>query len=271
MEWTADESQHPVDPPDVVFHYTAPSGLIGILRDDEIQLWASHIRFMNDDEEFAYPVRLLGTSRRPDLDERVGWQKDYLKAGLAWLESKAAKGVQVYACSFCRDGDLLSQWRGYGINNGYSLGFSGDSIRRQAEKYGDQFFRVEYGPEEGAEILEAIQLGVAYGVNPRLWGLALIKDAGFREEQEWRWVCDVEESRTEECEERSRSRSVNYRAGSMGVIPYLTFSVPKEALRKVIVGPGKHPEVREEGARRLLDGRGYKSVKVESSRIPIRL
>lgn len=235
MELAAGESRDSVDLPDIVFHYTTLSGLIGILGSDEILLWASHIRFMNDSEEFAYAVRLLGAMSKADPGEREGWQRDYLRAGLRWIRTK--KNVQVYACSFCRNGDLLSQWRGYGINNGYSIGFSGNELRRRAEEYGDQFFPVEYGVEDGEPILRAIKLGVEHGVGRNLWALALIKDSGFREEQEWRWVCDIQEGRTEECERRSSARHLNYRAGNLGIVPYLTFSVPKKALRKVTVGP----------------------------------
>ena len=226
---------------------------------------------MNDSEEFTYAVRHLRDLIRAELDEQVESQRDYLEAGLKRLRSKSAKSVQVYACSFCRDGDLLSQWRGYGINNGYSLGFSGDVLRQRAKENGDRFFRVEYGAQEGAELLDAIREGIAYGGSLPPWGLALIKDPSFREEQEWRWVCDVEESKTEGPEKLRRRRTLNYRAGNLGVIPYLVFGAPREALRKVIVGPGQHPEVREEGVRHLLNSRGYKSVKVKSSGIPIRL
>jgi hypothetical protein len=229
---------------------------------------------MNDSEELAYAVRFLDVSITEDLKnpgKLKEWQRKDLKASRRWLRSTAVRNVQVYTCSFCENGDLLSQWRGYGVNDGYSIGFSGDVLRQRAEEYGDQFWPVRYRAEEGARLLRVIKLGLAHGVGRSRWGLALIKDPGFQEEHEWRWVCDIEDRRTEECEERSRSRSPNYRAGGLGVIPYLAFSVPKTALRKVVVGPGQHPEVREEGVHYLLDGHGYKGAKVESSSIPIRM
>jgi hypothetical protein len=47
MERTTDESQASEDPPDVVFHYTTLSGLIGILgvEGNEMQLWALKYTF----------------------------------------------------------------------------------------------------------------------------------------------------------------------------------------------------------------------------------
>ena len=145
MESEDDKPEVSAKPPELVFHYTTPGGLIGILGADGIQLWASHIRFMNDNEEFNYAVRYLSASIYDDLDNEMKpeRQRRHLADGHKWLESDAVENVQVYACCFCPDGDLLSQWRGYGVNNGYSLGFSGDALRQQAMEYGDDlFFRV---------------------------------------------------------------------------------------------------------------------------------
>ena len=48
-----------------------------------------------------------------------------------WMKSeRESDGPHLYAFCFCEDGDLLSQWRGYGVlGRGYAVGFGGQRIR----------------------------------------------------------------------------------------------------------------------------------------------
>jgi hypothetical protein len=37
--------------------------------------------------------------------------------------------MQIFVVSFCPDGDLLSQWRGYGQSGGYAIGFDANILK----------------------------------------------------------------------------------------------------------------------------------------------
>ena len=50
--------------PDVVYHYTSPRGVLGMMTDGS--LWATDVRYMNDAQEFEYTVNVA----TPFLRER---------------------------------------------------------------------------------------------------------------------------------------------------------------------------------------------------------
>ena len=85
-------------------------------------LWATDAAYMNDPNELRYGFDLLAEVASAELP-----QKDLREVVLAMIEEavqdKVANG-RVYVASFCRGGDLLSQWRAYGaFGGGYALGF----------------------------------------------------------------------------------------------------------------------------------------------------
>ena len=105
-----------------VYHYTDLAGLRGVVTNHD--LWLTHSRYSNDDEEVTHGY---GVAKRvikaqldaaPDPSER----RDYLKSLNEQIETPTPEDV--YICCFCLDDDLLSQWRGYGANGtGVSLRF----------------------------------------------------------------------------------------------------------------------------------------------------
>ena len=108
-----------VPPPTTLFHYTGQKGLLGIIKSG--QFWASKVQYMNDSAEFSYCVTLA----QELIDKRMkeaGTNDDLFKSILKRLDG--IKNINICAVSFCRDGDLLSQWRGYaGTGGGYAIGF----------------------------------------------------------------------------------------------------------------------------------------------------
>lgn len=118
-EWTRLHARRPR----LLYHYTDAAGLLGMLKSQ--RLWATNSRFMNDPTETEYAAQLV-TAITWDL------QQDYpstlflevSKAIQDLLKAYVDYGEQYLAC-FCENGDLLSQWRGYGATGGgYALGFT---------------------------------------------------------------------------------------------------------------------------------------------------
>ena len=108
--------------PRLLYHYTDAQGLLGMIRTQ--RLWATNIRFMNDPTEVAYAAGLV---RRSVLEQGERYSKPLVKdiaRGIDALLKLYETEDDKYICCFCEDGDLLSQWRGYGaVGGGYSLGF----------------------------------------------------------------------------------------------------------------------------------------------------
>jgi hypothetical protein len=125
---------NPVRPMGLLYHYTSIDGLMGILDSDCLR--ATHIRYMNDSEEFINAFEHLDSI----VDElpppvRQGL-KSFMKSVLPHVDGR----YSAYIISFTDDetqqaspsnspGDRLSQWRAYsGNGRGVSLGFDYGSI-----------------------------------------------------------------------------------------------------------------------------------------------
>src|SRR5687767_13984585 len=97
-----------------LYHYTDLGGLIGILENGD--LWLSHSRYCNDEEEMAHGQRVVSAAITDAL-ARAGAdavQTQYLQELRSIIDQPANEGV--YICCFCQRDNLLSQWRGYGAN-----------------------------------------------------------------------------------------------------------------------------------------------------------
>jgi hypothetical protein len=128
-------------PPAVLFHYTSPTGLVGIARSKTI--WATDIRFLNDKKEIQHSLDIThsiieGFYKVNDDPHKLKWLAydfvEYLRINLRKMWNP-----RVYVSSFTEEGDLLSQWRGYCPKGGFSLGFSFNLLSKVANKH-DSFY-----------------------------------------------------------------------------------------------------------------------------------
>ena len=116
------------DGPDTLYHYTSAAGLHGILSHKN--LWASNVLFMNDASEVVYGrqvvARMLGP-RRDKIPICGAFTGDRLFGlGESW---------NIYVACFCENSDLLSQWRGYGVEGGgYCMGMNRNRLNTLAGK-----------------------------------------------------------------------------------------------------------------------------------------
>lgn len=93
------------------------------------QVWATDLRFMNDEDELSYSHGLI--------DEAVAFvasrQSD--EQHHRWLSvfrgqfSSFVANSRWYSISFCQEIDLPTQWRDYGVGGrGFALGWSIDTL-----------------------------------------------------------------------------------------------------------------------------------------------
>jgi hypothetical protein len=113
--------------PGPVFHYTTARGFKGIVEDGVMR--ATDYRFLNDTEELIRGEMTLSRiaeemSKEPDRDSD---ERRLLSEFVIQYNTHRLTLTPDFACfiaSFCEDGDMLSQWRGYCDQGmGYSLGF----------------------------------------------------------------------------------------------------------------------------------------------------
>jgi hypothetical protein len=118
--------------PEVLFHYTSPSGFAGILKHSE--LWATDVRFLNDAQELQYAWDAFRSTLAKRSAEETPYSEAY-KAELKAIKSVKAENIdamemRIFAACLSELSDDVPQWRSYALDGrGVALGFDFESIR----------------------------------------------------------------------------------------------------------------------------------------------
>ena len=269
-------------PPDRLFHYTTPAGLIGILKTKS--LWATHVDFLNDRREakhFESLVRETAKSMAASLAPDSNAAK--------WLSQMAdaidRSNRKNYICSFSADCDRLSQWRAYASGGGYALGISLDQLRSIAGRNSGRLVRCIYDADIQKQISKEICESFLKNIETRgtvadycsSFGAFVsafspgFKHSSFEEENEWRlYLWGIDDS----------DENVRFRPGrNGGLTPYFRLGLVTDDLPdlvrenengrlKVMVGPASGDQVRRELAARMLVSRFAKGADVGLSSSP---
>lgn len=268
-------------PPPKLFHYTSAEGLHGILSSG--QLRGSNYVFMNDRSEFTYGATLLREivetrSRTPtdDVDQ------DYYDAILGDATPIVS---DLYLACFCTEGDLLSQWRGYGRRGSrYCLRFAADEFERLNDAsqplpvcYDEATQRTLLNDllDEHLTGIRAVErvhhesnifaLAASCTYACCIVAFALFKDFSFHEEQEWRSILIA---RPGDYVDRLQFWS------SGGVmkpsLPLLAGPTGgKLPIREILCGASAMPDQSIRSAKLMLARYAYPPIDVKPSRIPL--
>ncbi len=245
-------------PPDHLFHYTGPEGLIAICRTK--QLYAGRAQDMNDQSEQKLAVELTELTIRNRLnsvgnpnyitDDRISRFVRHLADGL--YETNR----QLYTVSLSSERDVLSQWRvDCPRSGGGALGLPARHLRRVADEQGFYLAKCIYDwsqqytfvdimlnrtIERFVNALTKDNEGVVIPVYSREHAALLaeygplIKHGSFAEEHEWRLV--------------SKPRQINdsrliYRGSPSGIRMFYPFELftstnPSFDLAQIATSPG---------------------------------
>lgn len=159
--------------PEVLYHYTDLRGLQGMFS--SFKMWLSDAAYMNDPLEGTWVHRIASSLATQVLgDSELGKQtRDQIDARLAapdlWDQTLRSQSepdrlhfaameeafMPAFIASFTEDGDLLSQWRGYGAGgDGVSIGFDLNKLSLSVissvfpdDEKPPAVIKVEYDPE----------------------------------------------------------------------------------------------------------------------------
>lgn len=217
-------------PPDVLYHYTTLPGALGIAESHS--LWLTKIKFLSDTRELQHAFDLAcQTVRTLKKQNSSGKDLSILDEFVGQLGS--FENTNICVGSFCENGDLLSQWRGYGASGqGVSLGFKTAHVVKLADQNTFRLLKCVYNPADQQKIvsgflnffLQAHNTTPITGVTDWFRGMFLriapaLKHSAFSEEQEWRIVTksiDNTDSRYQVRESGNR------------LIPYFTLNFPAD-------------------------------------------
>lgn len=269
---------------ELIYHYTNAQGLKGIVENHVI--WATDVWYMNDTREatFAYDVI------EEFLESKVGDANPRRKAvarlaldSTRRLHEKTDKLPGSFIACFSKKPDLLSQWRAYCPDGGFSIGFDRNALGQLAANLAntDQHTvrDVIYEPQGQFAALEShfyretanqsSDIPTAAGLF-LVWSQMLapaLKNKAFEEESEVRlhlfWSADTQ-----------TSRSLQFRVSAMGLTPYLEIALSVEELpspiREIIIGPSTYPIHTERAVKQFLAHHGFDNVKLRHSTVPLR-
>lgn len=192
-----------------LYHYSSPGGLLGMMESKSI--WMSNIRYQNDSEEYNHIFKVfkkLIEEEYPEFETRH------------YLGNQTERELfvpTVFTFSLTENKDLLSQWRGYCPNGGYSFGFDRSQLNDFITRFGLSIHRciydedeqrkaireqvIRFSPQDWGDIRSgkkqwdsSLIYGSRYMFN-RLANLApVLKHHAFKEEVEWRLIKNFEGS-----------------------------------------------------------------------------
>lgn len=233
-------------------HYTSTSALISILENQK--LWATNIKFLNDQNEFIHALDFvtqmidkpkfrhkLTSTEIPIFDSFL----DDLNNKLPLLDSIVAD--YLFTLSFSEKTDLLSQWRGYCLDNqGYCITYDLQALLAdvQREFPESKLIKCVYQDSEKRELLaellngywrkyknaeEVDRIEIIVNFIIELSFLAsYCKHQSFEEESEYRIIISLSVSEISK---------MKFRQGKFSVVPYLEVPALISNIRSVCIGP----------------------------------
>ena len=109
--------------PDVLYHYCPSPSFLEIIRSRV--LWLTHQSGLNDLRESVWVVPFIQEEMRR---RRTDATTEFLVQLGRQFDVNAQ--METYVASFSSDGDVLSQWRAYGMDgDGFAIGFRPEAFR----------------------------------------------------------------------------------------------------------------------------------------------
>ncbi len=248
-------------------HYTSQAGLMGILSTETI--WATNIRFLNDEHEFQDALNLIEEIVKRSKMTPDHRDYDVYKAFIDRVNKKLKTlydyiTESIFTFSLSQETDLLSQWRGYcPQNNGYCVVFDIDRLFEQIQAALASVHLVECVYEKDRKEKKLKKLLNAY------WGeyLALetdkqrlktidefadevmllashFKHPSFSEEKEKRIVV---------FSEHVPDGDHKFREGRFSIIPYIELPAPRELIKKIVIGPTSNKNLSKRAVEMFLE------------------
>jgi hypothetical protein len=289
-------------PPRTLFHYTNGVALQGILESN--RFWATHAQYLNDSTELIYVYDFIKAAVEKHIGKQAPAAINELGRQITTLLDPLHLHdfLTAYIVCFCEEGDLLSQWRGYGSGGvgGYALGLdakqTGGRLGLMTPEQDLELFRVIYDRSVQGALIDSIvsrtfdvlrSIEEKHGSNAA-WAamfvcttfvqrelatcLICFKNPAFSEEREWR-IVHVKPS-------NKAGADVKHRVTATNIIPYVELDLSPQAgpfhnrvpLTKVIYGPSPHPDLLHASLTTMLQRYGYHwpLTEVQSSTIPLR-
>lgn len=269
-------------PNELVFHYTSPEGLLGIL--ETTSLWLSDVKHLNDETENIYTFEMLTLLLKDeDIDEVFRGKLLQYCSNKCALSFDGLPIKRHYAACFSVKNDLLPLWSYYTKTKdttGYNIGFKKQKLLKCLRSYGNGGFvsgKVIYNKNTQKEILKSALHdfndfyqknndgdAVRYFMFFVSLAALFFKHPSFESEQEYRIV------NTKKTKILMKNENLASRICNGMFIPYLSCQFDKEIISEVGISPTQKQEIAVIGLQKLLEQLDYKDIDIFRSKIPLR-
>ncbi|MGQ7844879.1 DUF2971 domain-containing protein [Granulosicoccus sp. 3-233] len=271
-------------PEEYLYHYTGAGSLPHILIKDgggKSTLYATHMRFLNDESEFLTGLAVLNEVLESHSD-KLNIDREFLEYLIQTFEKKK-DGMPLaghYVTCFSSALGLVDQWRGYADQGlGFALGYKQADLKSMDERYENvHFLQCIYDEDKQIEaVSQAIETEFAElpanistdkevhgfvrnALYPRRFSniaiqLLRIKHPAYKQEQEWRLiVAPRKKSKSKLAGIGQFKPKLNFRSNSRGLVPYYKVKMPD--LQRIVVGPSAHQRDNVLALELLLEERG---------------
>lgn len=274
-----------------LYHYTTSAGLLGIVESGS--MWATEARYLNDATELSNALQRIGAEAVERAKGLAGHEAACLEALGEWCRIRRSEGQSIFVSSLTRNGNLLSQWRGYSSGGqGYSICFDAEQLcglaRRQQFRVGrctyDHAGQDSFAKRAVEHVRDAYarfnwrEAHVANQMRPFdeffntleveiITCAALLKNPAFSEEDEWRLVSPLFP--------RGKLPGLKFRPAWSCLVPFIEFSLTDDngeltAINGAIVGPSSNPDQAIMSASLLL-GQRLGTFAISNPQVPLRL
>lgn len=273
----------------MLYHYTTPEGLLGILQENEVKLHFTKFTALNDKMEGKVLQK-----RFLDIFERLYHEGKIEKGELEKLEDCVSfemgrfihligekveefNSEDTFVCSFSKAQDSLPMWNYYvkdGSYQGYNIGFKNPYIcsRLSDERLIYDVFRLSPIIYSEKQLEESLRKYVdtidwtredfwVYFIQILCNGVLEHKMECFSHEQEVRMIYTAS---------KEEKKDIKYKVKNGVLVPYLELKFDKAAIEEITVGPLIEQDLAVKNLREFLEQRGYSDVDIKVSEIPIR-
>lgn len=261
------------EPPETLYHYCGVEAFHGIISYK--QLFLSSALLTNDYMEYKWLFEKAKT-RIAEVAESCPNRNGLLK-----FRDYLGIASPPYIFCFSAGRDMLSQWRGYSHDGvGFSIGYSFERIQELARIRGNAFEvslqSASYDEDEQQAFVNELVDSVANGRDDwDGWALsevlklssraAVCKNAGFKEEMEWRIVFNsFRLSEENEAGWKTVASHLEhgpsqrfFRPTNGRIAPFYTLTFSPEAITEIYLGPKNHARDDHDFLKMFLSENGY--------------
>lgn len=235
-------------------HYTSLDALLSIVKSKSLR--ATNVHYLNDSSESELGLKLMKQVGEEARKTAQGIDAEFLAYFLEWLDERVFGSASVYVLCFSEAHNQLSQWRGYTQHGrGVCLSIDLDLLIKRMQTSGWTFHTCRYSRASQLTWAESILSRMRREAATNSTGIesekkkdfdavlqknlsdllqvaAIIKDEGFIEEREVRFISPIIDVGDERIE---------YRVGKSALIPYVQFRLVDGAedlaISEIMVGP----------------------------------